>query len=577
MVSSDGDPEMLRWCQLVSSSRAVCRISGLVRDQNGIVGFQRLLAVNTDGSNPKLMGQANSVYDARLRQFDASVVDWLSGTDGNVLMSREYVPEEGKIGSNVVRKKSGLGVDQIDTSTLRAKSVVGARDGASAYMSDGRGVVRVMQMLEYGPGGMLSGTARYFYRKTGATDWTQLVSASTEDFQPVAVDAATDRLLALKKKDGRLALYGYSLNGTGAESLIAEHPKVDIDGVVTVGNSQRIIGYTYAEDKRKTVYTDPEYKGLAASLAKALPNLPLVEFQDVTADGKTLLIFAGSDSDPGRYYIFNRTTRALTEAVSARPQLKDRALASVKAVTVPGDGGVAIPAYLTVPAGKEAKNLPAVVLPHGGPSSRDEWGFDWLAQFLAARGYAVLQPQYRGSTGYGDNWLNTNGFRNWKTSIGDINASAKWLASQGIAANGKLAIVGWSYGGYAALQAAGVDPELYKAVVAIAPVTDLDQIKNDARNFTNARLVRDFIGSDPTASPIRYAAKIKAPVLLVHGDLDANVSVDQSKRMDAALKSASKPSELLTFRGLDHQLEDPAARTEMLTRIGGLLDRTIGQ
>jgi dipeptidyl aminopeptidase/acylaminoacyl peptidase len=263
----------------------------------------------------------------------------------------------------------------------------------------------------------------------------------------------------------------------------------------------------------------------------------------------------------------------------ARPELEGRTLATMKPVTIPGSGGVSIPAYLTLPPGKAAKNLPTVVLPHGGPSSRDYWGFDWLPQFLAARGYAVIQPEYRGSAGFGDAWLNENGFKNWRTSIGDITASAKWLAVQGIADPNRTAIVGWSYGGYAALQSAATEPSLYKAVIAIAPVTDLAMLKEDYHNFTIRDLVEKEIGSGPhvfEGSPLRHAGDIRAPVLLVHGTLDNNVRIAHSQKMDAALKSAGKQSELITFEGLDHQLDDSDARTQMLTRIGELLDRTIG-
>ena len=152
---------------------------------------------------------------------------------------------------------------------------------------------------------------------------------------------------------------------------------------------------------------------------------------DSSHDGRKLLIHAGSDRDPGRYYLFDRDKKSLTPAMVDRPELEGRALASVKPVTITAPDGAQIPAYLTLPPGKDPKNLPAVVLPHGGPSARDYWGFDWLAQFLAARGYAVIQPEYRGSAGWGDAWLNQNGFKNWRTSIGDITASANWLSAAG--------------------------------------------------------------------------------------------------------------------------------------------------
>ncbi len=153
-----------------------------------------------------------------------------------------------------------------------------------------------------------------------------------------------------------------------------------------------------------------------------------------------------------------------------------------------------IPAYLTLPPGREdAKGLPAIVLPHGGPSARDEWGFDWLSQFFANRGYAVLQPNFRGSSGYGDVWFQQNGFRSWKMAIGDVLAAGHWLVKQEIADPAKLGILGWSYGGYAALQSAVVDSQTFKAVIAVAPVTDLNELKEENRNFTNYRVVSEFI------------------------------------------------------------------------------------
>ncbi len=166
-------------------------------------------------------------------------------------------------------------------------------------------------------------------------------------------------------------------------------------------------------------------------------------------------------------------------------------------------------------------------MPHGGPSARDEWGFDWLAQFFASRGYAVLQPNYRGSAGYGDAWYQKNGFQSWRTAIGDVNDAGRWLVAQGIADPAKLAIVGWSYGGYAALQSDVLDPSLFKAVVAIAPVTDLATLRPGQRDFTNyrrgAQLHRHRAACRAKARPLRMPARSSAPVLLFHGDKDLNV------------------------------------------------------
>jgi len=584
VVGSDGEPESLQSCHYASTTRLVCKFGGLIENKNNaylageMLGFSRLVALDATGGNPKLLGQAGSSYDAWIRQSDGEIIDWLGAAEGSVLMSRLYVPEEGKIGSLVVQKKKGTGVDKLNVTTLHRDSVESPREGAG-YMTDGLGNVRIMAMVGARDSGVLTGNIKYFYRIKGSNNWKDLFSGDYEDFAPLAIDAGTDSLYALKKKSGRYALYTVKLDGSMTTALAAENARVDIDDVVRLGDGLRVIGYTYNEDKRTTVYFDPEFKGLSASLSKVLPNLPLVRFVDASSDGRKLLIFAGSDTDPGRYYVFDRDKKTLNEAMLARPELQGRALAQVKSVSIATPDGVTMPAYLTLPPGKEAKGLPAVILPHGGPSARDRWGFNWLPQFLAARGYAVLQPQYRGSAGFGDAWLNENGFKNWRTSIGDITASAKWLAAQGIANPQKLAIVGWSYGGYAALQSAATEPNLYKAVVAVAPVTDLALLKQDALKFTNSKLVAEEIGSGPhvaEGSPLRNAAAITAPVLLIHGEDDATVRIWHSQRMDAALRGSGKQSELVTFKGLDHGLYDSNARTQLLTKIGALLDQTIG-
>ena len=195
------------------------------------------------------------------------------------------------------------------------------------------------------------------------------------------------------------------------------------------------------------------------------------------------------------------------------------------------------------------------------------------------RGYAVLQPNYRGSTGYGADWYKKNGFKSWRLAIGDITAAAHWLTARGIAAPGKLAIVGWSYGGYAALQAGATEPDLFKAIVAVAPVTDLERLREQSRDFTNFRLVDAFIGHGPhvaEGSPSNNAAAIKAPVLLFHGDRDLNVNIAQSRLMEDKLKGAGKAVTLAVFPGLDHQLAAAAARTQLLADSDAFLRKALG-
>lgn len=585
LIKSEGNPDALQWCEFASDEELVCQYGGNARSGYGpIIGVTRLIAISVDGKSVKQLGEKEHT-DSAFRQFDGTVIDRLPDADGAVLMARYYAPELGETGNYNRDTRQGLGVDRIDLATLKVTHVESPRPGASDYLTDGRGHVRLMQITDTDHEGLLSGKEQFLYRTASSNEWKPLGEYDDKaetGIEPLVVDATLNSAYVLKKVDGRNALFTIKLDGSGTTTEVAANAKVDISGVERVGRGQKVIGYDYADDKSRTVYFDPEFASLHDSFAKAL-GLPMVDFEEASADGSRLLIRASSDVDPGHYYVFDKNTRHMDEIAAIRPELRGRKLAPETTVSVPAAADhVQIPAYLTLPTSGATKNLPAVVLPHGGPSARDYWGWDatsFLVQFLAARGYAVIQPEYRGSAGYGDDWMGKNGFRDWRTSISDITAAAHYLVSQGIADPKRLAIVGWSYGGYAALQSAAVEPTLYKAAVAIAPVTDLSLLKTESNDFLNKNLVKNEIGSGSNVidgSPLRHAADIKVPVLMFHGDIDTNVAITHSEKMEAALTAAGDKAELVKFPGLTHQLDDSNARTQMLTRIGQFLDAAIG-
>ena len=197
----------------------------------------------------------------------------------------------------------------------------------------------------------------------------------------------------LKKKDGRLAVYAISLDGSMQERLVFAHPEVDVGGLIRIGRRQRVIGVWYTTDKTYVDLFAPEFKGLVNSLTKALPQQPQVDIVESSVDESVMLIRAGSDTDPGVYYIFDRKTKHLETFLVVRGELEAAQLAQVKSVSYPAADGTMIPAYLTLPPGHgSARGLPAIVMPHGGPADRDEWGFDWLSQYFASQGFAILQP-----------------------------------------------------------------------------------------------------------------------------------------------------------------------------------------
>jgi dipeptidyl aminopeptidase/acylaminoacyl peptidase len=434
--------------------------------------------------------------------------------------------------------------------------------------------------------GILRGIEHHFYRKANDRQWHELGKYRYDGdglgigIMPLAVDPEVDAVYVLQRLSGRKALYRVYLDGTRKEELVFASPTVDVDDVVRVGRSGRVIGVTYTDDVQKTRYFDPAYQAMADTIRRALPNLPLINFVSASADEQVLLIHAGSDADPGGWYIHDRTRKTLGEVLVDRPGLRSRMLSRVQAITYPAADGTRIPGYLTLPPNVTvAKDLPAIVLPHGGPGYRDKGSFDWLVQYFAQRGFAVLQPNFRGSGGYGDAWYMKNGFQSWKTAVGDICDGGRWLVKSGIADSSKLAIFGWSYGGYAALQSNVLDPDLFKAVVAVAPVTDLALRRKRAYLYTDSAVVREFIGSGrhvSEGSPARNAKLFRAPVLMFHGDKDDNVEIVQSRRMDRELRWAGKSSELIVYPQLDHALLDGDARADMLRRSDAFLRAKLG-
>ena len=582
-LTASGNPERLDGCHWVSNERLICVVYGVVRNPSvGLLPFTRLIAVDRTGANLQILSNSSNEYTRGYLLNGGSVIDWLPDQNNAVLMTRAYLPDQ-HLGSRTGSERDGLAVDELDSRTMQVRSVEPALKNATSYISDGRGTVRIMGRSSTVAGDQDSGIYRYFYRKQTSREWEKLSeyrSVDGQGFRPIAIDYDLNIAYGLQKKDGRAVLYSVALDGTLTSTVVYERSDVDIDGLVQIGRRNRVVGATYVTAKREAVYFDQGIDRLMRSLSKALPDQPKISIVDSNVDESVLLVYAGSDDDPGLYYVYTRASKELHIVLVSRPQLEGVKLAKVTPIAYPATDGELIPAYLTLPPGVvSAKGLPAIVLPHGGPSARDEWGFDWLSQFYAARGFVVIQPNFRGSAGYGDAWLHDNGFKSWRTAIGDVLDAGHWLIGQGIADPAKICVVGWSYGGYAALQAAVVEPSLFKAVVAIAPVTDLAELKAEHRHWSNYELISREIGEGPhirEGSPSMNAQRIKAPVLLFHGTSDRNVSVDQSRRMADRLEKAGVKHELVVWDNLDHYLEDSTARTTMLRRSADFLYQAIG-
>jgi dipeptidyl aminopeptidase/acylaminoacyl peptidase len=585
-VMSTGDSNIsLRRCYWAKADRLICAIYA-VTDALGsdLIGVRRLYSVSPDGKDIKEIGRRLGAKSIGVNQDSGSVISILPDHPDDVLMS-VWNDEKESIGSNIRPRPPGLAVQRVNIRNGRMQFVEQPLRDGEEFIADAQGRPRVRGIAERRDGAdyavTLTGNVRYAYRAPNGGDWMPLFSYdASAGSVPVALDfdLTGQWLYMLKPQDGRVAAVRFATDGSKREELVYAHPTADIDGLIQIGKFDRPIGLTYSTDFNHIHYLDADLAALSGRLQKALPGSPEVSILDETWDGQKLLIHAGSDVDPGAYYIYDKAAKRLGKLSSTRPKLEGMALATQKPVTFAARDGTAIPGYLTTPPGKEAKGLPLIVMPHGGPSARDTWGFDWLPQYFAQLGYAVIQPNYRGSSGYGDVWYGEDGFKAWRTAMSDVNDSARWAIAQGIADPKKVAIVGWSYGGYAALQTNVIEPGLYRAAVAIAPLTDMQMWKAEFRGFINRTVQAEYIGSGPhlvEGSPLRNAAAIKVPVMLFHGTRDINVGVAQSEAMASALRNAGGQVELVTYKNLDHQLADSAARADMLLKSARFLEANL--
>ena len=584
IIRAESRDARFTWCGWSTPQRLVCDVRTVLSDNGVLLGFSRLVALDADGKRLVKLTQDQSSRAIRVVQDGGSVLDWsVPGEPGKILMTREYVPEN-RMGSNLRSDKDGVGVDLVDTVTLARSKVESPRRGAVEYLTDGRGNVRMVGLQDTNSQGYAKETISYLYRQQGSRDWEPLIkldlaSDKAGSFTPATIDADTNAVVGFDYDNGMIGLYSLALDGSKQQRKLLGRSDVDIDAVITIGRQRKVVGASYATERRTIEYFDPALAALGRALTKALPGKPNVDIIDSDDSGTKLIVLAWSDTNPGMFYLLDRKANKLEELLPVRQELAQVSLAPMKAVTYKAADGTIIPAYLTLPVGSSGKGLPAIVMPHGGPGSRDEWGFDWLVQYYAARGYAVLQPNFRGSAGYGSAWYQQNGFKSWRVAVGDVNEAGRWLISQEIAAPDKLAVLGWSYGGYAALQSPVLDAGLFKAIVAIAPVTDLERMRREAEPYSNFSLVNTFIGTGAhvrEGSPAQNAAAIKVPVLLFHGSMDQNVGVGESRLMADKIRGAGGTVTYVEFPGLGHQLNDSAARTRLLSESDAFLRKIFG-
>jgi len=456
----------------------------------------------------------------------------------------------------------------------------------ASWASDGSGDIRVVQTIDTAFWTDHSKVLTWYRPAVGA-DWVKVDERSVlnDPFKPLFIPNRPGRIVVQARNGGdKLAIWDYDVDKHAFADQLAAAATEDIVGVQTDSELNNFNEVVTDGLRRKTTWFEPHYARLQASLDASLPDhVNIIQ----RSDSGRVLVFSYSDKDPGAWYLLN--TKAMSMKLVARrmPSIDPERMQPMSTLHYPSFDGLSIPAYLTLP-GKPAGPAPTIVLIHGGPQARDRWEFDQEVQILAAHGYAVFQPQFRGSSGFGKQFEEA-GYGQWGQAMQqDIDAGVKYLIDQKIADPQRLCIIGASYGGYAALWALARDPQLFKCGVSVAGVSDLRRMLHDdsdmSRNAVAREIVRHRLGDSSemkatfdSVSPLKHADRIVVPLLLVHGDLDQRVPVSHGKQMHEAMTDLKKDVDWIEFPDEGHGVHKLENRRIYYAAVFKLLERTIGK
>ncbi|MHA0319703.1 alpha/beta hydrolase family protein [Sphingomonas melonis] len=460
-----------------------------------------------------------------------------------------------------------------DVSTGKVRRVAASQPDVWDWYADGAGTLRmgIRYIDDTGRGALL-------YRGSNAESFRTIARSDSRKEQSFIVPTtfrADGIALATSDSGGRDALYEVSLPDLTLGKKVYDHPGYDIDGVVENRDGNDVLGISVTDTFDHIVWLDPALKKVQAAADAAVGNRR-ARIVSRSASGSQMLVEVGSPSQAGALYYWDLGSDRMQRYAFQNDTLAGRSLSPVKTVHYTARDGTAIEAILTLPRHRpNARNLPLIVLPHGGPIARDSEGWDWWVQYLAEQGYAVIQPNYRGSSGYGTAFVKA-GEGEWGLKMqDDLNDAITFLAKEGIADPKRVCIAGASYGGYAALRAAQRDGALYRCAISYAGVSDLAGIKKYDAQFLNGKTLGRYWTKRATdlhaVSPRFGADQVTIPVLLLHGKADKRVPVKQSRQMADALKSAGKPYQYIEQPLGDHHFTRSQDRLEFLTAMGAFL------
>jgi dienelactone hydrolase len=578
---ADIDVNQIQW---VNDERLLFDSGDLTVAQGDTLNFPGLYAVNRDGT---LFRQLAS------RGFRAA-------TAGGFLMlapNTYMLPQEGPRDSDwiYVQNIASKGGDHAYVSLLHLNTLTGRSEAvkrpgeSTAWLLDSDGEPRLTTIQD-------KSTTSIHIRSKDSDTWTKLASFEAYDedkkrFSPIGF-GPDGTLYVLASRSGPYAgMYAMDM----ATGKIAGKPLVQLDGFDFSGHliirQKQLIGVRYQRDATGTAWFDPRMQAMQADVDKLLPNMVNLLELPSRAESANVLVQSYSDVQPAVSYIYNSEAKTLEKVGETHPTINATQMGGQEYVRYKARDGLEIPALLTVPLQSDGKKLPMVVLVHGGPYLRGtHWGWDPEVQFLASRGYAVLQPEFRGSAGYGWDHFHA-GWKQWGLKMqDDIADGVKWAVANGYADAKRICIAGASYGGYATLMGLVNDPDLYQCGVEWAGVTDINLMYNGHWRFRSDMTenwksygMPVLIGDQEkdaaqlkATSPLEQAARVTRPLLLAYGAADRRVPLAHGLKFRDAVKTTNKDVEWIEYAEEGHGWFLPKNRIDFWGRVEKFLDKHIG-
>ncbi len=491
----------------------------------------------------------------------------------------------------------------VDTLPDDPSSILVSRSIESAFLSKmyvRDGSVRTVATAPIDSGTFLvdhDGNVRYAFGQKNNNDtvtlrrdgdsWTQVHSAPMGGAKrtPLAMDSDNKLAWVEVSKSGEPGQLMLVDPETGAERAMSANPNVEAAELLFSSDERELLAVAYEDGTRRYDFTnkDHEESKVYAGLINAFPK-HAVGFRGISDDGRYILVAAYSDIDPGSYYLYDRESGSAKFLLAAMDWIKPSEMSPMEPFSFTSRDGTKVHGYLTLPRFSNGKNLPLILHPHGGPHGpRDSWRFNPEVQFLANRGYAVLQVNFRGSGGYG-NTFESKGYRNWGTTmVNDMTDAVRWAIARGVADKDRLCTYGASYGGYAALQSVVREPEMYKCAIGYVGVYSLPLMFKDGdipehesgRNYLN-RVMPETLAEQQAQSPAFNADRIDVPVMLVQGEKDRRVPMSQYEALRDALEDAGNPAKVTIVAEKEgHGFYDFDNQVDLYTKMERFLDESM--